>query len=77
VSLIVDCYSGHRGEETPLRIQLGSTRIAVVEVVDRWLAPEHRFFKLRGDDGRLYLVRHDEASQRWELVRVMEWRAST
>ena len=40
----------------------------VREVVDRWLAPDHRYFKLRGDDGALYLVRHDLNALRWELV---------
>jgi hypothetical protein len=29
---------------------------------------DHRCFKLRGDDGAVYLVRHDEAADRWELT---------
>jgi len=64
----VECYAGHRGEQTPRTLILGDRRIAVVEVVDAWLAPDHRYFKLRGDDGDMYLVRHDERSNTWELT---------
>lgn len=66
--LAVECYAGGRGEETPRRLRIGARTVWVVEVLDRWLAPDHRYFRLRGDDGALYLVRHDERAQRWERV---------
>jgi hypothetical protein len=64
----VECYAGHRGEQTPRTLILGDRRIAVAEVVDAWLAPDYRYFKLRGADGDAYLVRHDERSNTWELT---------
>jgi hypothetical protein len=64
----VECYAGHRGEQTPRTLILGDHRIAVAEVVDAWLAPDHRYFKLRGEDANTYLVRHDERSDTWELT---------
>ena len=64
----VECYSGYRGEETPRRFELGERRVEVVEVIDRWLGPDHRYFKIRGDDGGRYILRHDEPSGRWELI---------
>jgi hypothetical protein len=64
----VECYAGHRGEQTPRTLVLGDGRIAVAEVLDAWLAPEHRYFKLKGEDGDTYLVRHDERSDTWELT---------
>jgi hypothetical protein len=64
----VECYAGHRGEQTPRTLILGDRRIAVAEVVDAWLAPDYRYFKLRGTDGDIYLVRHDERSSCWELT---------
>ena len=40
----VECYAGHRGEETPRRFFLGTRRVEVARVLDRWLAPDHRYF---------------------------------
>jgi hypothetical protein len=64
----VECYAGHRGEQTPRTLILGDRRIAVVEVVNAWLAPDYRYFELSGDDGYTYLVRNDERSSTWELT---------
>jgi hypothetical protein len=64
----VECYAGHRGEETPRAFILGERRVAVAEVLDRWLAPDHRYFKVRGDDGDVYVVRHDVSTGVWELT---------
>jgi hypothetical protein len=64
----VECYAGHRGEQTPRTVILGDRRIAVAEVVDAWLGPDYRYFKLRGDDGNTYLFRNDERSSTGELT---------
>ena len=64
----VECYAGHRGEQTPRRLAFGARTVEVAEVVDAWLAPDHRYFKVRGDDGATYIVRHDVGSGRWELT---------
>ena len=68
LNIRVECYAGHRGEETPHRFFLGERGVNVIEVLDRWLAPDHRYFKVRGDDGSVYILRHDVASERWELT---------
>ena len=68
LTVAVECYAGHRGEQTPRTLILGDRRIDVAEVVDVWLAPDYRYFKLRGGDGNTYLVRHDERSHTWELT---------
>lgn len=64
----VECYAGHRGEQEPRRFFVGERGIEVEEILDRWLAPDHRYFKLRGDDCGTYILRHDEAHDRWELT---------
>lgn len=66
--LKVDCYSGYRAEETPRRFRIGARAVEVRQVVDRWLSPEHRYFKVIGDDEALYILRHDTDSDRWELT---------
>ena len=63
----VHCHAGYRGEEEPRAFVRAGTRVEVAEIVDRWLDPEHRYFKVRGADGQLYMLCHDEAGDRWEL----------
>ena len=75
LTIRVECYAGHRGEQTPRVLILRENRVAVTEVVDAWLAPEYRYFKLRGADNNTYLVRHDERFDTWELT--MFQRAAT
>ncbi len=64
----VECYAGYRGEETPRTLCLGTRRVGVVSVTDRWLAPDHRYFRLVADDGGLYIVRHNSHRDLWELT---------
>jgi hypothetical protein len=67
-SLQVECSAGHRGELSPRRFSLGGRPIEVTEVLDAWLAPDHRYFKVRGDDGACYILRNDVATARWQLT---------
>lgn len=64
----VVCHAGHRGEEAPRRFYMGERAIDVVEVLDRWIAPDHRYFKCLGSDGDLYILRHDTVLENWELT---------
>ena len=68
MGLQVHCYAGHRAEQTPRSFTLGDREIEVVEVVDAWLDPDHRSFKVTGDDGFHYLLRHDVREDSWRLV---------
>jgi hypothetical protein len=63
----VECYAGYKAEQTPRTLMLGDRRIDVAEVLDQWLAPDHRYFKVRGDDGDTYIVRQDSSSGEWIL----------
>jgi hypothetical protein len=64
----VECYAGYRGEQEPRRFTAGGEKVRVVEIVDRWQGPDHRYFKVRGSDGAVHLLRHDERSATWSLV---------
>ncbi|HIP77316.1 MAG TPA: hypothetical protein EYH07_02485 [Kiloniellaceae bacterium] len=64
----VDCYAGYRGEETPRRFFLGDRAIEVVRILDQWLAPDHRYFKVESPEGHIYILRHDSATDRWALT---------
>lgn len=64
----VECYAAHRADEEPRRFKLGDREIVIEEIVDRWLDPGHRYFKVRGSDGGIYLLRHNTSDDTWELT---------
>ncbi len=67
MNIHVECYAGYRGEQEPRAFSLGERRLLVVSLLDRWLAPGHRYFKVAASDGNTYILRHDEAREEWEL----------
>jgi hypothetical protein len=62
----VSCYAGYRADERPVRFRLGEVWYSVEEVLDRWYGPESRFFKVRAEDGNLYILRRGRTG--WFLV---------
>ena len=68
MNIKVDCYSGYRGEETPRNVWIGDNKIEVKEILDRWLSPDHRYFKFIGDDNSIYIIRHDNHVLKWDLT---------
>jgi hypothetical protein len=56
-----------QGTPEPSAFYLGERRIDVVEVLDRWLAPDHGYFKLLTTDG-IYILRHDDQENLWALT---------
>ena len=68
LSICVECYDDQEKEETPRRFFMGDKSIEIEEIIDCWLAPECRYFKVRGGENAIYILRHDELSHRWELT---------
>lgn len=64
----VECYSGYKADERPVRFHLGEKTLEVAEILDRWYGEEHEYFKVRADDGNTYLLRHLRKDDRWELT---------
>ena len=66
----VECYSGRKAEERPLRFRVDGHEYVVEEVLDQWYGPEDVFFKVRADDGNVYVLRHrtSVADGEWDLV---------
>jgi hypothetical protein len=50
--------------------RLDSHEYMVEKVLDRWYGPEHLSFRVRADDGKVYILRHDTSvpDGGWELV---------
>ena len=67
MTVAVETYSGHKADERPLRFRLGERWLTVEEVADRWYDPDAVYFRVRADDGAMYILRHDERADTWTL----------
>jgi hypothetical protein len=63
----VQCYAARKADERPIRFQLGVRDFMVEEVLDQWYGPDEEFFKVRADDGNLYVLRHQGLEDEWRL----------
>ncbi|SNS33181.1 hypothetical protein SAMN06265795_102250 [Noviherbaspirillum humi] len=68
MQLVVESRPGLHGDPDPASFQLGGRQIDVVSIIDRWRAPDHAYFKVRGSDDALYILRLDSGSGLWELT---------
>ena len=68
MKISVQCYSGHRVDETPRSIRFDSLVVEVKEIQDQWIGTDHRYYKFRGDDDATYIIRQDTVSYDWELT---------
>jgi len=69
VTLHVECYSGSKADERPIRFRLDGRDHWVEEVLDRWYGPDAIFFKVRSDDGNFYVLRQTSSPREisWTL----------
>jgi hypothetical protein len=63
----VDCYSGHKADERPVRLKLHSEVLEIAEVEDRWFSPGETVFRVKVNNGDRYILRHIEAQDVWSL----------
>lgn len=71
MELKVECYSGYRADERPLRFffpgQVNARQYEVRDVLDQWYGVGYQCFKVRADDGNTYILRHKFENDSWEL----------
>ena len=65
--IIVLARQSEHGIPEPSAFFLGERRIDVVEILDRWLAADHGYYKLLTTDG-IYILRHDDRDDLWALT---------
>ena len=58
MKLRVECYSGGKADERPIRFHLNDRDYLVKEWLDQWYGPDDAYFKVRADDGNFYILRH-------------------
>ncbi len=63
----VECYSGHRADERPVRFTLGTQSLEIIFVDDQWYSPDATYFRVRASDGNTYVLRHSLEQDLWTL----------
>lgn len=63
----MQCYAARKADKRPIRFQLGD-RDFIAEEVDQWYGPDNEFFKVRADDGNLYILRYHPLEEEWSLA---------
>lgn len=58
MTVSVECYSGRKADERPVRFSVDGQVYMVKEVVGQWYGTDDDYFKVRADDGNLYVLRH-------------------
>jgi hypothetical protein len=62
----VECYSGRKAHEHPVKFWLGDV-VLFVEPVEEWSTTEAVYFRVLADDGNTYVLRHNEWNAEWTL----------
>ena len=73
----VESNIGESGIEKPKRFRLDGRSVEIIENIDQWPGSDYCYFKVRGDDGNLYILRRDEARAKWELTMFQSPRTET
>jgi hypothetical protein len=68
IGLAVECYSGRKADERPLRFWFGGRQYQVESVLDQWYDPESISYKIRADDGNVYILRQQSSGPDGEWV---------
>lgn len=65
----VECYSGYKADQRPLRFHLRGVPVDVLEIEDQWYGPHEEFFRVRAAGGNRYVLRHslDPNQDLWTL----------
>jgi hypothetical protein len=63
----VECYSGYKSDERPVRVELSGRLLDVTEVEDRWYSPGATYFRVALDNGERYVLRREDAQEVWTV----------
>ena len=63
----VQCYAGYKGDERPVRLQIGEQMVEIAEVEDCWYSPGATYFRVLLPNGERYVLRREDAQDLWTL----------
>ena len=55
----VECHSGYKANERPIKFWIGPDVLFVAAIEEQWYGPQATYFRVHTDDGNTYvLIRH-------------------
>jgi hypothetical protein len=64
----VKCYSGYLYAEEPLSFVWQESELGIKSVQEAWQEPAKRLFRVVTQDGRLFELCYNEATDQWSAV---------
>ncbi len=65
--MYVESYAGYKGDERPVKLQIGEQMVDIAEVEDRWYSPGATYFRVLLANGERYVLRREDAQNVWTL----------
>ena len=66
----VECYSGYKSNERPIKFWVGERLFFVESIEDQWYGVDTMYFRVRADDGNIHVISHAETDV-WTLEKSM------
>lgn len=71
MDISVKCYSGYLYAEEPRSFVWQESELQIESVEEAWQEPGKRLFKVVAQDGRLFALCYNEATDRWAAVELV------
>jgi hypothetical protein len=67
-------YAGTKANERPVRFRMDDYEYPVEEMLDQWYGPDKAFYKVRAEDGNLYILSRETSTPDglWDLVSIRQ-----
>ena len=70
----VECHSGYKSDEYPVRFFWSNLRFEIEEIIDRWYQtisksgfPAANYFKVRTTDKKIFILKQETETGKWFL----------
>jgi len=64
----VETYGDNGVPKKLRRFHLDGRLVEVADNIDQWYGADHRYIKVKDSDGNVYILRHNEIVDVWELT---------
>lgn len=64
---MVECFSSHAYADRPVALTWEGERLPVAEIEASWREPYLKRFRVRTEDGRVFMLNYFEKRDSWEI----------